>query len=151
MIMSTSMMAPDPIVAGTMTTVARSFYSDTALSVLVKGTLKSLSTWDCLNLFNVAICRFARDVDSPIWVRGSDRAWRQAPSPLPIFQRAGGSGLWPPAGLAALLFRWLLSCWEKEGAEMKVGFLLQKLTNGLGFDGIAWPQGSPDLSSKGMV
>ena len=40
---------------------------------------------------------------------------------------------------------------RKEGAEMKVGLLLQKLTNGLGFDGIAWPQGSPDLSSKGMV
>ena len=40
---------------------------------------------------------------------------------------------------------------RKEGAEMKVGLLLQKLTNGLGFDGIAWPQGSPDLLSKGMV
>ena len=40
---------------------------------------------------------------------------------------------------------------KRRGLKLKVGLLLQKLTNGLGFDGIAWPQGSPDLSSKGMV
>ena len=34
MIMSTSMMTPD---TGTISTMTRSFYSDTALSVLVKG------------------------------------------------------------------------------------------------------------------